>query len=104
MAIQLGGCATGLGCLAGAGAGAGLGAISAAANSDQPGVNGAQLAAQGMVIGLICGCVAAEVARVRENALERQKRLEAEVEALRAAEAVRANAKTQPLPSAPPPP
>jgi uncharacterized membrane-anchored protein YhcB (DUF1043 family) len=57
-----------------------------------------------MVIGLICGCVAAEVARVRENALERQKRLEAEVEALRAAEAVRANAKTQPLPSAPPPP
>jgi hypothetical protein len=93
LALQLSGCATGLGCLAGAGTGAGLGAISAASNGGESnGVNTAQFVAQGMVIGLICGCVAAEVARVRENALEKQKRLEAEVQALRAAEAARASA------------
>jgi len=96
--LQLSGCATGLGCLAGAGTGAAFGAIAAASNRNDPSVNTGAFVAQGMVIGLACGCVAAEVARVRENAIERQKRLEAEVQALRAAEAARAG---ETVPSAP---
>lgn len=101
-ALQLSACATGLGCLAGAGTGAGLGAISAASQGGEPGgANTGQYIAQGMVLGLVCGCVAAEVARVRENALEKQKRLEAEVEALRAAEAARPPGAAQSEPESP---
>jgi hypothetical protein len=83
----LSGCATGAGCLAGAGTGMVLGALAVASSSSTTTTSGGvtttsghpdsgPIIAGGILLGLACGCVAAEVARVRGHALDEQERRE----------------------------